>query len=364
MPDTQLSERLHAKLDAMGAPPRETGHDPVERLEDSQTAGSENLDQGEAMSGLDDSAGENPEGVVDTETETEVAETSGEVATDGKSQTFKPAELAEAIGWEAKDLYDDLMVPVGNDGETLSLGAIKDRMDTLSNSETEVNEARRELQARFEQLHAHQQQLTAGFAGVSEEVGNAQRKLVGIEAQYSAQPWEQLDAENPGQAANLRQKYSAAYGAAEAEMQQAQAHQAQVQTQSYQQMVTAENQRLVGLVPEWKDMNLFRTEEPQISEYLISMGFRPDQLQGMTAAAPRAVARDAWLYRQHLKKVASAKGQVRAAPKPVLRPGGGPGRKTISDKQTDQLAARARETGRASDRLAAARAIVGTSLHR
>ncbi len=118
------------------------------------------------------------------------------------------------------------------------------------------------------------------------------------------------------------------------------------------------------MVPEWQDAKVFRVEEPQISEYLISMGFTPQQLQSIVAAAPRAVARDAWLYRQHLQQVSTAKGKVRAAPKPVMRPGGGPGRKTISDKQAEQLTARARQSGRASDKLAAARAIVGTSLHR
>ncbi len=173
MPNEALSEQLHAQLDAMGAPPRDPATIPAETLDDSQTTGGENLSQGEAMSGLDDGAGEIPEGVIDTEAEVSAAESGTEVATTGESQKFKPAELAEAIGWEAKDLYDDLMIPVGHDGETQSLGAIKDRVDTIAASEAEINSARADLQARYEQLHAHQQQLTQGFAGVSEEVDNA-----------------------------------------------------------------------------------------------------------------------------------------------------------------------------------------------
>ena len=355
-----LSEALHAALDERGAPAREQQPQPVERLEDPQATGDESQRLESAVPEPTEEPDESLTGE-DGQAITTTAEEKPDGSADEGPRRYKPTELAEAIGWTPEELFSDLVIPLGETGESVSLGEMKDRFAKLGESESQVTAARAALQAQYEAVMRHQQQADQGAMQVSQEVAAAYDKLKGIEGQYSSQPWEKLDAENPGQAANMRQKFSTAYGAAEAELAQARQVQAQAQEQGHRQMVAAENQRLLAMVPEWQDQAKFNEEEPQISAYLISQGFTREQLGGITAAAPRAVARDAWLWRRHLAQVGKATKAVKAAPKRVIRPGG-PARQTISERQSRQLDARAIQTGRQQDKMAAGRAILGSLL--
>ena len=82
----------------------------------------------------------------EVQTEDEVAE-SGETDTDleAAAETEESADiysvngLAEAIGWEAGELYDRLEIRLDETGESLKLGQVK---DALQASRKEVEEAR------------------------------------------------------------------------------------------------------------------------------------------------------------------------------------------------------------------------------
>ena len=347
-----LSEALHSRLDSMGAPPRESAPavpEPAEIAEPDLTpAPIEESAQGQPEP--DDALDENPQG----------AELDGD--TDAPEPVeipdrYKAAELAEAIGWEPAELYNRLDVPIGN-GETLSLGEIKDRFDGLAAQQAEVQQART-------QLEQQQQQLLQAQTGVSEEVQEAQGQIKSIEAQYSQVDWDALGKSDPGKAALLKQQFATAYAQAERGAQEAQTKFQQQQQQIAQQQLVEHDRRLMELVPEWKEHKTFTAELPQIQQYLVERGFAPQEIAGIYHAGARAVARDAWLWNQHKGQVKQAQKKMRQAPKPVMRPGqGAPAKQQRQDRRANDLEARAIRTGRNSDKLDALRAIVQTSRKR
>jgi hypothetical protein len=187
-----------------------------------------------------------------------------------------------------------------------------------------------------------------------------------IEAQYAQIDWDELDEKDPGRAANLRQRFATSYAAAKHQAEQVRSEEdqkrQQEQQQWFQQTLVQEDQRLMQLVPEWRDMETVKKEVPQINEYLFSMGYTPDELQHIVDGRARAIARDAWKWRQHQAQIGEVKKAVkRKAPKPVLRPGRGRTATQTSERRVQALEQRAMTTQNQKDKLAAAREIFNQS---
>ena len=360
-----LSEALHARLDELGAPPREA--QPQPEISDETEGQIVEPDDGapleaEVEASETETVAEGHEaGEVEDIGEAETEDQETVQAADG--QTYKVKDLAEAIGWEAEDLYKDLVVPLGN-GESLTLGELKNTHETVAQQQAELKQAWEQVQQQHAQLQQFQQQLVQGQQAQSEELENARGEVRAIEAQFSNVDWTKIEEDNPGQAANLRQKFAVAYAQAKSKTEEAEKKAAQVQQEAMQRMIVEHDQRLMQMVPEWQDMKNFQTEMPQIQEYLVSRGFQPQELQTIYHAGARAVARDAWLWNQHKAQVEQAKGKVRKAPKKVIRSGKHTPQRQIAQKRVEQLEQQAIRSQNPNDKLAAARAIFESSRQR
>lgn len=356
--DQNLSEALHEKLDALGAPPREN---PPPQVSDEPEGEIAEPDEGSPLEAEDVTPEPDlAEGQGEAEGEETAEQSEAEKA---EGQRFKVAELAKAIGWEAKDLYDDLIVPLGN-GEELTLGELKNRREEAAQAVQAVEQAWAQVQQAQQQVQQHQQQLLSGQQALSQEVIDAQGTIRAIEAQYSTVDWDKLEENDPGRAANERQKFATKYAEAKSKLQDVQQQQDQQRGQAMQQLRVQHDQALLQMVPEWRDPNVAQQESAAISQYLVGIGFQPQELQTIFDARARAVARDAWLWRQHQAGVEQGKQKLRQAPKQVMRPGRPGSRKTAQVKQVQALEQRALRSGSQNDKLAAARAIWQSSRQR
>jgi len=361
-----LSELLHAELDKRGAPPRNTqapigDADPEmagtvpdngEPLETEvgqfgEVPGAETLEQGEeAEPGTTAEEGEGKEG-------------DGEEG--AEKHTYSAVELAAAIGWEAEDLYNDLVVPFAN-GESKTLGELKDGWEDVSRQQAEVQQAREQIQQQQQALQAQQQQLLSGQKQQSEELDTARSDILSIEAQYSNVDWAKLEAENPGQAANLRQKFATAYAQAQDAYKKAETAFTERQSQAMQQYRYENHQQLLEKVPEWKNPEVYRNDMDEMGQYLASTyGFTAQDLGAVSDWRHFDLIRKAFLYEKLKNKVETATQRIRAAPKQVLRAGKPQRLAQAHARQVQELENRAVQTGRSADRLAAARAIVQSS---
>lgn len=356
MAETSLSQALHERLDQMGAPRMADSEIPSEDLEEPGEAPAAELDNEDNL--VDDDADE-------SEAEEQEGE-EGEPETTGEGegpQRYKVAELAEAIGWSAADLYNDLEVPIGG-GKTLTLSEMKDQYEQVEQQRAEVEAARGEIQQQLEAVRNYQHQLVQGSQEVNAKVQEAQANKKAIELQYAQIDWEAAEQQDPGRAANARQKFATAYARADAAEKKAVEEAEGERRKVFEQTVAQHNAALVQLVPEWKDQKTYQEEMPGIQQYLMSRGFQPQELEMIYDARARAIARDAWLWNQHKANVSKGADKVRRAPKKIIRGGRAPAVPSVTDRQVDALSQQALETGRTSDRLNAARAIVRSSIAR
>lgn len=279
---------------------------------------------------------------------------------DAAQQTYTPQSLADAIGWEASELYETLQVPFA-DGESMSLGQLKDARDEALRMRQEVEQQKAQIEQERAQL---QQSMIQGPSQVSAEVQQAQDRLSEIKARYSSVDWEGLEQSDPGRAANERQKFAMQYSHAEAGLQQAQGQQQQQQQQAWRQIVTEQDYRLAQLVPQWQKAEVYQDERAKVGQFLVDrMGFQPQEVQAIYHGPARATAYYAWKYFEGQRDVEQAKEKVRKAPKKVLKPGRG----KMPDKgaaQVKNLVEKARKTHNKRDRVAAAKAILGQRLPR
>lgn len=356
MPNS-LSDALHAQLDAMGAAPREEHTAPETELQpDADLSG----DAHQA-----DATGEPIETALDESRESAAAGGQDEA---GNGEDTSPESLvafAEAAGWQPQDLYGLTMtLDDGGDGReatTLKLGDIKDRLQKYASDEASFAQQRERLAYEQQEFQNYRQQAAQGQAAMSEQLQAATKRQAEVQAGWDSVDWDKLKTENPGQYAAYRQDFGMAFSQAKTAVDQAQAEQDQAMQAQQQQALQYHGAKLLELVPEWRDDAKRNAEVPEVQRYLLSMGFEPGEVQAMRHGPAYAVSRDAWLWRQHQADVVEAGRKVRKAPGQVLRPGGGVAKGTAANRQADALAKTAINSGRPDDKLAAARAILGST---
>lgn len=107
-----------------------------------------------------------------------------------------------------------------------------------------------------------------------------------------------------------------------------------------------EQEKLVQVMPEWRDKKVAETEQRELAEYLISKGYEPAELSELYDHRALVLAKKAMLY------------DKRASLKPTVAKGaslapGAPQPKTQPSKQREALSARALRTGNRDDLAAA-----------
>lgn len=352
-----LSDALHERLDAMGAPPREQG--PVEADDEPE----EDL-VGDDDGNLPEAGDDEPETEEESGDEPEEGadDSEGEGQSQAEARQYKVAELAEAIGWSPAELYSDLIVPLGN-GESMTLGQLKNDRETLNQSKAEIEQARQQVQQQAQELQRQYQELISGAQGISEEIDNASANMRAIEAQYANVDWDRLEQQDAGKFAAYQQKFATAYARAKAQYEQAKDKHAQQSQQLRHQRIAAEQQKALSLVPDWRDPGTLQKDQEGMTQYLLSKGATREDLAAIESGLALAVIRDAWLYNQQTQATAKAVDRMRKAPKQVVRAGRGTA-KAVASAKVNELEKRAIRTGHPSDKLAAARAILQSSLAR
>lgn len=166
----------------------------------------------------------------------------------------------------------------------------------------EVAEHRRQVDAYAQQVQQQAQQYGFMLNTVQQFLQNS------LPPAATEQLWE----EDPVEAAKIDrrhrahlEKMQAVYGEQQRisnyAQQQQEAHLARFQHE--------QSQKMLELVPEWRDPAKARTEQEAITQFLLDHGHTRDQLQYLTAAQA-VIARDAWLYRQAMSKQKTAKPAV------------------------------------------------------
>ncbi len=232
-------------------------------------------------------------------------------------------DLAEHLGVEVADLYK-LKVPL-SDGEALTLGEWKDRVQDLRRAETarkEASEARKRLQDEEVAFRANWQERIATVEALAKE------EEARLTRAFQDTRWDELRATDPAEYAARRQELNEQYARLEGlraktreSVRQYQDEQASKQQEWLKATLQREQEALLNALPDWRDPEKAKAGKAQLIEYLASAGFGEQEIANLVDHRAVVLARKAMLYEeiQRAKPKAQTKVQAKIGTK-VLSP--------------------------------------------
>lgn len=219
------------------------------------------------------------------------------------------------------------------------------RQKDYTHKSMELAEQRKAIQSLEEQIDAERAQYAQLLPQLQAQ----------LQQQLQAEPdWDTLYEQNPIEATKLERQWRKA---AEMRQQQLQAVEAEQQRlkrvndeklqRAMAQHREAEGKRLLEVVPEWRDQNVYKKEAAEIRDFLIGNGFSEQDVDNISSAAVIRMARNAMLYERGNSKVQQAKMQTSKGPK-VMKAGtsGNQARKRGAAEKAQQ---RLKQSGRVAD---------------
>jgi hypothetical protein len=272
------------------------------------------------------------------------------------------AELAKVLEVEPEFLYglEFNLGEMGPDGQPvgIKLGELKDKLQNYERSRGEIEQQREKLTHERQQLMQQARELFTGGQRLQQEMVDARARIQALVSQRDSIDWKEFERLDPGRAALERQRYSELLNEAGANYQRVQytlAQQSQTVEAGYRQ---AQDQELLKAIPEWRNREVALKEANAIGEWAArKYGYTPNDLAYAVDWQHRDILRKAYLYDSLQAKTAETQQHVRQAPR-VLKPGSGLPRAQLQTQKLTALKEQAQRTGKKSDQLAAARAIL------
>jgi hypothetical protein len=173
----------------------------------------------------------------------------------------------------------------------------------------------------FEQEQLAVRQLAQQQIQQNQQLGNLAMQMLNHD--YQKVDWNSLRANNPAEFAAMQQEFQQRQAGIQqylGQIQQQTALEAQQQQHNLQQQLAAENERLMGARPEWRDQKAFSKDREQMSQYARSVGFKDAELGQIFDHRYMLILHDAARYQALQAAAPQALKQVRQAP-PMAAPG-------------------------------------------
>ena len=255
-----------------------------------------------------------------------VQETQGQESAPQEIQISDINDLAEDLGVEAADLYQNLTMPVNVGGETrhIALGEAKDAYRSSEVSKAEQQELTR-LRSEFEKQRTDATgQLLSRLKEADGLLENAEKMLL---ADMEKVNWAELRESDPAEYAARRQeaneKLEKIKGAkAEIAQKAHEQHQEQQHKFNEQMQIVLEKEKslLRDKVPEWRDAETAEKERQQLTKYLRAEGWNEVEINNMVDHRAIVALRKAMLW-DELQKAQPEKKKVTLVGKKIVKPG-------------------------------------------
>ena len=273
------------------------------------------------------------------------------------TEELDAAELAAFFGLDENDLVVQEDGTVGfkyKVGDESGAATLKDLVRGY--------QLERNLNRKSEQLSEEVKQTQQVRNQFAQALDAQQDLLEGLKAQvtnkYAETNWAELEEEDPGRAALLRQKMAEDFQGIEAQLaenQQKREYAARVAMQEQQDQLAKffeqEQERFTSKVPEWGKDETRAKMATEFRGYLSELGFSDAEMAALRDHRLMLMVKDAVEFRKLNAKVVDAKKKVVKVPRRI-RAGGRTPQKTVDAKRKQSAVSRLRQTG--SDRDAAA----------
>ena len=268
--------------------------------------------------------------------------------TDDEGEIRTLADLAEANGWDAEELYA-LEMAMPDSDTPIPLGKLKDEITTGRRERESLQQSVQEQARQLEMVQAQAQ----NNAMADQQMVNMQGQINVLGGFLQSPEFEALKKQDPGAAALKSQEVQQHMGNLSNQMQQYQYQMQQQQSYAQQQTLEGGQQYLHQAIPEWSNPEVESAEKLEIAHAFIDSGYNQNDVAAM--ADPRAVmmVRELVQLRKQLGAGKKAVTQVRQSEKRSLRGG-----KLHKVSNKSNLVKRAKTTGSRNDVTAAAKAIL------
>ncbi|NKJ22016.1 hypothetical protein [Dyella sp. SG609] len=117
---------------------------------------------------------------------------------------------------------------------------------------------------------------------------------------------------------------------------------------AFHESVKVNEAKLLDALPDWRDSTKRGAEQREIAQHLISLGYSPDELNSLTDHRAVLIARKAMLW-DRAQAVKSKQTQEQKTPPKVVKPGTANSPTNAKTQQIQQLAQKAKRSGRDDD---------------
>lgn len=224
-------------------------------------------------------------------------------------------------GATPEDLYG-LEIVSSADGQPVTVGTLKDHYQQRESFNAEKAEFERQRQETVAQLEEARQQaaIAAGQnAEVPEELLQARATMQALVQQAQAVNWQELERDDPGEAALTRQKYRDAYQAAEGRYNQMQAQVEQQRQAAYQQYIAKQQEAMYQRIPDWRDQEKFNAEKAEIEQLAAQYGYTKGDIESIVDPRQAHMLRDFMRLSKHFGSATAQAKQVKERGNRILR---------------------------------------------
>ena len=290
---------------------------------------------------------------VETEDPIEPLPLAAETEEAAEGDDFTPQQLADQIGWSAQDIYEGMLVPMGEGEDPVKLNMLK---DDYQNTLRERNELQTKFDEQTEALKNagvvnHEEQ------NISHEMISAFSDMDNIQKQFQQVNWAELEQQSPGEAALLSQKYKDAFAAAQGKLGQAK----QNIEDNRQQNLAQAAVKLMEVIPEWKVDTNRHADQGEIRTLMLAEGYSNQMITSIADPIALKLLRELVGYRKQNLAAKESIKKVRKAPKVLSSTG----RRKAPDKTQNaeklkQIAQNAKPSSKRKAELDAVRALIAS----
>ena len=263
----------------------------------------------------------------DEETPTEQSEEEEETKEDEQPQTF----TVKVDGKEVTVTLDELQQGYS-------------RTQDYTRKTQQIAEVRKQVEQEAQAIRAERAQYAQLLGALEQQVQQAAQPQIDWDKLYQEDPIEWVRQKE------LVRENQAKYEAIQSEQQRLAEISRQEQAQSMQAFLAQEQEKLMEILPEWKDPVKAKAEKALLIEFGQKSGFQPDELKNIFDHRVVNVLRKAALYEQMMSKRGNIKPVVNNGPRPA-KPGAA-GRVSTTSEST-RAKQRLAKTGRVQDAVSA-----------
>lgn len=222
--------------------------------------------------------------------------------------------------------FNSLQVDVKVDGESskAKLSDIVKSYQLTSAAEKRLNDAKEKAKTQYQALADKQQELDATVSIAAAVLERQKERIIEEEKTID---WSSLRTQDPAEWSAKQQEFANRKAAVDREtlslhqaLQQKQQQDLQEAEQTRAAQLQAEAQSLLEKLPEWSDQEVAEREKGEVSDYLVSLSFTPEEVARASDHRLVIMARKAMLYDKMQSKAEPAKKKLVTIPK-TLKPG-------------------------------------------